>query len=58
MKINNLPSKLKKYVVARGYKGEYWFWGTWDDEWEAYNVAEDVNGQVFLTMNIKEGVPA
>lgn len=55
MKINNLPTNLKKYVVARGYDGEYWFWGTWDREIDAYNVSQEVSGQVFTSDDVEKG---
>lgn len=56
MKINNLPNKLSKYVVARNVDGEYWFWGTWQDEATAYRVAEEEDGQVFLSdANVEKG---
>ena len=56
MKINNLPDKLSKYVVARRVQNEYWFWGTWRDEATAYRVAEEEDGQVFLSdANVEKG---
>lgn len=53
MKVNNLPKKLKKYVVARGYQGQFWFWGTWDDEIDAYNVSEEVKGLLLLSSELE-----
>ena len=56
MKINNLPDKFSKYVVARRVQNEYWFWGTWRDEATAYRVAEEEDGQVFLSdANVEKG---
>ena len=56
MEILNLSKNLKKYIVARGYEGKFWFWGTWDDINKAYQVAEDVQGEVFNISDVK--VPA
>ena len=47
-KVNNLPKPelIKKYVVARWADGELWFWGTWDDNKRANEVAEEIGGIV------------
>lgn len=56
MKINNLPDRLSKYVVARHFQDEYWFWGTWQDEATAYRVAEENGMQVFMpNVNVERG---
>lgn len=51
--IKNLPRVHRKYIVARKIpnmkgSGEYWFWGSWDNEKEAYTASESVGGQVFI----------
>ena len=51
--IKNRPEyPLRKYVVAKAICGELWFWGTWDDENEAYRVAKQFdNGCVLEVEN-------
>ena len=52
--IKNMPGKRShSYVVARkvsriegGY--DYWYYGNYADEERAYQVAEEIRGQVFL----------
>ena len=45
--IFNLPADLCEFTVARYVNGEWWFWGTWDDEADAYSAAHNVDGEVF-----------
>ena len=58
-KINNLPigshnnlNALLPYVVARLCDGEWWYWGGWDDCYEAHQVACEIGGKVFLRSEI------
>lgn len=48
-RINNLPeyAKYMSYIVAREVDGEYWFWGAYDNEHMAEQVAYEIDGQVF-----------
>ena len=49
--VKNLPSyPLKKYVVARPFDGDLWFYGTWDetDKEKAKEVALAVDGVVLV----------
>lgn len=50
MTINNVPAYAEKYlfIVAREVEGEFWFWGAWNDEAKADEVAEEIGGKVFL----------
>lgn len=52
-KINNLPKVVYKYVVARVCDGEWWFWGTWDEQEPAVNAALEVKGYVFKREDIE-----
>lgn len=49
MFIKNLPEKIKRYVVYRVADGQAWYYGTWDDEIQAQNIAELVGGAVYDT---------
>lgn len=47
--IQNRPDyPLSKYVVARAVCGELWFWGSWNDENEAYRVAKQFDNGCVL----------
>ena len=57
--IKNMPDKHKKYVIARemvtaksdnpkDYDSDYYFWASFDTEEEAYPVAVNYVGQVFV----------
>jgi hypothetical protein len=49
MFIKNLPKKVKRYIVYRVADGAAWYYGTWDDEIQAQNIAELVGGAVYDT---------
>lgn len=46
--IKNLSSYAinYKYIVASDIDGELWFYGAWNDENRAYEVARDIRGVV------------
>ena len=46
--INNMPEGALNhlYIVARDYDGEYWFWGAYDDVYEANAAAHHIDGDV------------
>ena len=46
VKVNNLPTTTKPYIVARVYEGELWFWGSYDDEELAHVNAVEMDGIV------------
>lgn len=59
IEIKNMPKGWDKYVVARKVavmdrdiqeieSYDYWYWGSYSDEEEAYTVAEEISGQVFV----------
>lgn len=48
MGINNMPdyADSKRYIVARTYNGELYFWGAWDEKAEAKKTANEIGGVV------------
>lgn len=56
MKIYNLPTEYKNYVVARYYGEGWWYWGSYDVPEKAYFTAEDVGGQVFRSDDIERSI--
>ena len=48
VKINNLPDYAinHDYIVVRAVNGELWFYGAYDTEERAYEVAEIEDGAV------------
>ena len=53
IEIKNMPEIHRDYVVARSVvdaesmEHEYWYYGSWNQETEAYKQAESICGQVF-----------
>lgn len=54
MTINNMPTTVRAWIVAREVNEELWFWGSWDDREVAENVAWQVGG-VALARESVEG---
>ena len=48
--INNLPeyAKEKAFIVARICDGELWFWGAWDNQEKANEVAYGLENGICL----------
>lgn len=48
--VKNLPAQLEfeKYVVARAFETELWYYGTYPDEQKAKAVAEEIGNGVVL----------
>lgn len=46
--INNLPDYATNYnyIVASVLDGDLWFYGAWDNEDKAYDMARIINGVV------------
>lgn len=46
--INNLPDYAinYNYIVASVLDGDLWFYGAWDNEDKAYDMARIINGAV------------
>lgn len=56
-KINNQPDYAKKYayVVARKFRGEWWFWGAYNDSNRAEKIAfelQSLHNEVAIFHNI------
>lgn len=51
--INNLPENHRAFIVARNVEG-YWYYGSYETEERAYEVAEEIGGQVFRRTNYAE----
>ena len=49
--VNNLPDDIEKYVVAKVFDGEMWFWGTYDDKNRAEKAVHDVDGVILERMD-------
>lgn len=49
MTINNKPDYAKDYefIVARECDGEYWFWGAYENSFDAERIALEIGGVVF-----------
>ena len=47
IEIKNLPPYHERYVLAKHIDGNYWYWGSWSSEEEAYKVARNICGHVF-----------
>lgn len=46
VKVNNLPTNVKPFIVARAVEGELWFWASYDDEELAHINAIEMDGIV------------
>lgn len=44
--VKNVPKDALRYIVARWSEdtNELWFWGSWDDLFEAVRVADEIGG--------------
>lgn len=42
--VNNIPEDAERYIVARVFEGELWYWGSWDNKNKAHDVAEEIGG--------------
>ena len=44
--VNNVPNDCERFAVARLSEGELWYWGSWENNEEADNVAKSICGIV------------
>ena len=53
VEVNNVPQTVNKYVVARfdEHTNALWFYGSWNDEIKAKDVAIEVGGLVIRRMD-------
>ena len=55
VKVNNLPKSPKEYIVVRYVENDFWYWGSWDDESKAKEVAQEISGIVLNRVDIHVG---
>lgn len=50
--VKNIPEYAKdyKFIVATYFNNEYWFWGAFNEKFEAEKVAKEIDGKVFLNI--------
>ena len=50
--VNNTPVETKDYIVARfdAHTRQLWYWGSWDNEPQANEIAKMVDGIVVRRM--------
>lgn len=53
--VNNCPEYAKnhKFILARNYEGELWFYGAFDDEAEVKRIATELGDNTFIIPNQK-----
>lgn len=44
--VNNMPNEIEKYVVARCVSCELWFYGSYEKESQAAEIAKFIDGIV------------
>ena len=52
VKVYNCPNDTDRYIVARLSNGELWFWGSYDDESEAIEVADEFENGLVVMRNV------
>ncbi len=57
MKVNNVSENAKKYpwMVVRVCKGEYWYYGSWNDFEKAAACACEIGGAAIPTCMVIKG---
>ena len=51
VKLMNCPDDVEKYIVVRLSNGELWFWGSYEDEAEAIEVADEFENGLVVVRN-------
>lgn len=56
VEVNNVPNNPEKHIVATVCDCDLWYWGSWNDENKAKDVANEISGIVVERMDqeIKE----
>ena len=54
LEVNNLPENLHNYIVVRIDDSNLtaWYWGCWDDQDTAVEVAQEIGGIVVRKENL------
>ena len=53
VEIYNCPDNMDQYIVARLSNGELWFWGSYEDESEAIEVADEFENGLVVKRNVQ-----
>ena len=48
VEIQNCPAETDKYIVARAFMGELWFWGSWEKKEAAKRVADTFDNGIVI----------
>lgn len=58
VEINNLPEEVEDWVVARysSQTRDLWYWGSWDNEAQAKEVAKLIDGLVVRKVVANDGI--
>lgn len=51
VEVNNIPEETEDWVVARCVARELWYWGSYDNEAQAKEVAKLIDGLVVRKIN-------
>ena len=53
VKVENAPKECEKWIVARFdvYTNKLWWWGSWDSEERAREIAKTIDGVVLERMD-------
>lgn len=46
VEVNNVPENPEKYIVATVCDCDLWYWGSWNNESKAKDVANEIGGIV------------
>lgn len=53
VKLMNCPEDTEQYIVVRLSNGELWFWGSYEDESEAIEVADEFENGLVVMRNVQ-----
>jgi len=53
VEIYNCPDDAYGYIVCRLNSGELWFWGSYEDESEAIEVADEFENGLVVMRNVQ-----
>lgn len=46
VKVKNVPAIVRNFVIAKLSDGELWYWGSWNNEEIATQVAKEIGGLI------------
>lgn len=53
VKVYNCPEDTEQYIVVRLSNGELWYWGSYEDESEAIEVADEFENGLVVMRNVQ-----